>query len=60
MNRKEFLIISIVVFLSVVAWMIIDIYHVKNQPEIEREIKPVQNSNFKIDSDVLNILEQKK
>ncbi|QQG44727.1 MAG: hypothetical protein HYW86_02315 [Candidatus Roizmanbacteria bacterium] len=60
MNQRELLIISIGVFLTIIAWMIIDIFQIRNQNTISQKIKTVEAVQFKIDDKVFKILNEKK
>jgi len=59
MNRKEILIIAIGIFLTVVAWMVIDVYHIKQSPYKDLEMKPVNTTTYNIDIKVLDLLKKK-
>lgn len=58
MKQKEFLVIAVTVFLTIVAWMMADIYHIANTEKIKsatpKILKPVVS---KIDKSVPKILE---
>lgn len=61
MKNKEAFLISLTLFLTVVAWIGIDIYHLINTPQI----KPVDTQYTKpitisIDQSLLQILEEKR
>ncbi len=60
MNKKELLIISITVFLTVVAWLIADIIHVSAEEKIKSDISIPQMRIYHIDKDIFEILETKK
>lgn len=60
MKNKEAFIISLTLFLTVIAWIAIDIYHVANTPKI----KPIDTQytnpiNITIDQSLFQILEEK-
>lgn len=59
MNQKELFWISVTVFLTIFAWMILDIYKVKRQINIESELKSLQKVDFTLESDILKILKEK-
>lgn len=59
MKQKELLVFSIVVFLTVIAWMIIDIYHVRNSILINKEFTPIPVRSYTIDNSIPNILKGK-
>ena len=56
MNQRELLILSIGIFLTIVAWMIIDLYHVKTNTAFDTTLKPVTIPNYTINSKVFNSL----
>ncbi len=60
MNKKELLILSVGVFLTIIAWMIIDIYHIKTSVIVRSKIKSVRLSNYQIDKKIIDILKEKK
>lgn len=54
MNRKELVILALVVFLSVIAWMIFGIYHAKNTSTIgQKELKQVVPLTPTFDNDII-------
>lgn len=59
MNRKEILLLSIGVFLTVIAWLIADIYHTSNEDKIKSQITLPQVYQYKINKDILNTLKNK-
>ena len=60
MNKKEVLFLSIGVFLTVVAWLIADIYHAATEEKIKIKINIPQLENYKISKELLQIIENKK
>ena len=60
MNQKEFLALAIVVFFTIIAWMLVDIYLVRNKQIVEREIKGAKAIEFKYDDSVFKLLQEKK
>ena len=59
MKRKEIFILSVGIFLTVLAWLIADIYHAATFDKIkEKEEIPTLN-NYQIKKDVLEKLKQK-
>lgn len=60
MNHKEFLILSIGIFLTIIAWMTIDIYQVQNKHSIEKQIKPVGIVSYQANDRIFEILKEKK
>lgn len=59
MNQKEILVLAVGIFLTIVAWMIIDIYHIQTQEVVDTEIKPVTIPQYKIDTHVFDDLLKK-
>jgi len=61
MKQKEFLVISITVFLTIIVWLIADLYHISTTEKIKlinpRVLKPI---NINIDTEIFKILEEKK
>ena len=60
MNQKEVLLISVVVFLTIIAWVIFDIYHLNINQSVNQEIQSVQAPNVNINTDVFKELQQKQ
>jgi hypothetical protein len=60
MNQKELLVLSIGIFMTIVAWMVIDIYHLQSRPPNNKDIKAVGSLQFKVDEKVFNLLKQKQ
>ena len=58
MNQKELFWISLTVFLTIVAWMLLDIYRVKTQTKVEG-LKSLQTVDFTIRPDILKVLKGK-
>jgi hypothetical protein len=59
MNKKEVLLLSISVFLTVIAWLVADIYHAATEEKIKSKIELPNISNYVIDVDVFNTLDKK-
>ncbi|MFH0979594.1 MAG: hypothetical protein V1803_01465 [Candidatus Roizmanbacteria bacterium] len=60
MNKKELLFLSIGIFLTVVAWLIADIYHAATEEKIKTKIEIPTLNNYKISKELLEILKNKK
>lgn len=60
MNRKEILYIVIGVFLTILAWVVADIYHASTEQKIKDKIEIPQVENYQIDENILKIIEEKK
>jgi len=59
MNRKEVLLLSIGVFLTVICWLIADIYHASTEDKIKSRIAIPQVYQYKISTDLLDTLKSK-
>ncbi|MDO8741610.1 MAG: hypothetical protein Q7J11_00505 [Candidatus Roizmanbacteria bacterium] len=59
MNKKEILLLSIGVFLTVIAWLIADIYHASTENKIKLKISLPQVYQYKINKDLLETLKNK-
>lgn len=59
MNKKEILLLSIGVFLTVVAWLIADIYYASTADTIKSKISLPQVQQYKINKDILEILKNR-
>lgn len=59
MNQKEIFWISVTVFLTIVSWMILDIYRAKTQITVESELKSLETVNFTVRSDILKVLKER-
>lgn len=60
MKRKELLYISICIFLTIVAWLVADIYHSVNQKTVQAAIADPVLLQYKIDPTVLKLIESKQ
>lgn len=58
MNQKELFLISITIFLTIVAWMILDIYKIRTN--IEAGFNQPRAINFKLQPQVLEILKRRQ
>jgi len=59
MNQKELFYISLTIFFTVVAWVLLEIYRVKTTVNQGLAVKYVMVENIKIDSQVLETLKQR-
>ncbi len=59
MNKKELLIMSIGVFLTVIAWLVADIYHAATEEIVQAQVRSHRIVNYKIDKDILKVIESK-
>jgi len=60
MNKKELLIISVSVFLTIAAWVIIDLYHIQQRITETIKIKPVEIPNYKMDKKLIDLLRERR
>ena len=61
MKQKEFLIISITVFLTVIAWIVADIYHITSTEKVKlRDSAIAEPIHSSIDNRIFDILSEKK
>jgi len=60
MNKKELLFLSIGVFLTVIAWLIADVYHVTTEEKIKTKINIPTLNNYKISTELLKTLKDKQ
>ena len=59
MNKKELFWLSLTIFLTVVAWMILDIYKIKSNIVLDKEIYSSTIIKYKIDPNILKKLKDK-
>jgi len=59
MNRKEVLLLSIGVFLTVICWLIADIYHASTEDKIKSRITFPEVYQYKISKELLETLKNK-
>ncbi len=59
MSKKEVLILSISIFLTVIAWLIADIIHASTRERIEEKVTLPNIENYTIDRKIIEILESK-
>ncbi|OGK10533.1 hypothetical protein A2767_04705 [Candidatus Roizmanbacteria bacterium RIFCSPHIGHO2_01_FULL_35_10] len=59
MNHKELFWISLTIFLTIVLWMIMDIYRARTQITVESELKSLETVNYTVNPDILNVLGEK-
>ena len=59
MSKKEILILSVSIFLTVIAWLIADIIHASTRERIEEEVTLPNIENYTIDRKIIEILESK-
>lgn len=59
MKQKEVLLIAITVFLTVVAWMLLDIYKVNTKFDINEGFESLKTIDYSLKSDLLKKLQEK-
>ena len=59
MNRKEIFILSVGIFLTVIAWLIADIYHAATSDKIKVKVEIPTLNKYQIKKDVFEKLKQK-
>lgn len=59
MKKKEVLLLSIGVFLTVVYWLIADIYHASTEDKIKSKITLPQVNQYKISKETLETIKNK-
>jgi hypothetical protein len=60
MKGKELLILSLSVFLTIIAWMMLDIYHIQTKINNQINIKPAQVPSYVMDKTIIDVLKLKK
>ncbi|MFA5136304.1 MAG: hypothetical protein WC489_02830 [Patescibacteria group bacterium] len=60
MKRIELLVLSYAIFLTIVAWVTIDIYHIQQKINEQIDIKPAQLPDYQMDEVIIEILKQKE
>lgn len=56
MNKKEILLLSIGVFLTVVAWLIADIYHAATEEKIKQRVELPALKKYQVEEKILEDL----
>jgi hypothetical protein len=61
MNKREILILSICIFLTVIAWLVGDIVHTSSSQLLDADIQQAPNVKpIRLKTEVFQLLEQKK
>jgi len=60
MNRKELFFISITIFLTIVAWILLEAYKVETEIKMEKKEMAVIGKKINLDTSVLKILKNKQ
>lgn len=59
MNRKELLLLSIGIFLTVFAWLITDIYHAATEDKIKTKVEWPIIKKHTLNNEILKTLQEK-
>ena len=59
MKKKELLLLSIGIFLTVIAWLVSDIYHTSIEEKVKSKIELPVVTKYRISGDILEILKNK-
>lgn len=59
MKRKELLILSIAVFMTIISWVVIEVYKVKNSQIIEEDIQLPEVKRYNIDTSIIEKLKKR-
>lgn len=59
MKKVEILILSVAIFFTIIAWVLIDIYHIQQKINEQIGIKPATVPNYQMDQKVIEVLRQK-
>lgn len=60
MNQKEWLLITIGVFLTIIAWLVADVYHISKTKQVKAKFNLVKPIRVKIDNKIFKQLEKKE
>lgn len=60
MNQKEILLLSIGAFLTIIAWILIDVVHIAMKQSVQNEFQIVSVPKQSINPSIFSVLEQKK
>lgn len=60
MNKKELLFISLGIFLTVIVWVVADIYHASVEDKIKDRVELPDLRNYTIDKKVLEIIKSRE
>lgn len=59
MKQKELFWIAVTIFITIVSWMILDIYRAKTLITVESELKSLETVNFIMKPEVLQTLKER-
>ena len=60
MNKKELFLISITIFLTIIAWMLLEAYKVESAIKVEKEEMLTIRKVINLDTEILKTLKAKK
>lgn len=60
MKKLEVFIFSLAIFFTIVAWVVIDIYHIQQKINEQIGIKPASVPDYQMDQKVIEVLKQKQ
>lgn len=60
MKSKELFILSLGVFVTIVSWMLLDIYHIRLRISQQISIKPAEVRDYQMDKSIIETLKTKK
>jgi hypothetical protein len=60
MNRKEFLLISIAIFLTIIVWVMVEIIRIQNSSKLEQAVTPPVIPVSSIDIEIFEKLNKKQ
>lgn len=60
MKKIELFVFSVAVFLTIAAWVLIDIYHIQQKINQQIGIKPAQVPDYQMDQRVIELLKAKQ
>jgi hypothetical protein len=60
MKKLEILIFSLAIFFTIVAWVVIDVYHIQQKINDQIGIRPATVPDYQMDQKVIEILKQKQ
>lgn len=59
MNRKELLLISVAIFLTVIAWLVADLYHAATTERLKDKVKVLKIKNYDMGKSIIDQLKAK-
>lgn len=61
MNKKEIFLLSLTIFCTIIAWIIADIYHIKNTQQVKLKNRDLPKKiDFFLDENIFKILKEKE